>query len=303
MTGPTNEEDLMTTAFPAFVSVDWLLEHIGDPGLRIVDATTIREAAPDGAVLLRGREAYDRGHIPDAVFAELFHGFNDAEPFIFTVPSQAKFAQAAGALGIGSDTTVVVYEQNPAAEPAHRADIWAARLWWQLRYEGFDRVAVLEGGLKAWTDAGQPLSSAPGQYPPALFEGVRRPALIATREEVASTRGSADTVLIDALPPHIFAGQSPASSPPGHIPGAVNVYFGDLADKDSGHLLPRARLDAIFDPIGALDPARRVITYCGNGPAAAWDALILHHAGRPDVAVYDGSLRDWKSDSNAPLEI
>ena len=87
----------------------------------------------------------------------------------------------------------------------------------------------------------------------------------------------------------------------GHIPGSVNVFFGTLSDPQTQNLLDPVALKEIFAPTGALDPARKVITYCGGGIAATWVAFALAHAGREDVAGYDGSRHEWASDPSLPL--
>ena len=155
------------------ISVDWLAEHLDDPGLVVLDATTHLPIPKEGPYVPEsGRATFDAEHIPGAHFAELLTDFADTEaPGPWTVPSSEVFAAAAGALGIGPGVTVVIYDQH--------SGFWATRLWWHLRLEGFDDVAVLDGGLTAWKAAGHPVTDRPSPAPrPAEFVARRRPELL-----------------------------------------------------------------------------------------------------------------------------
>ncbi|HST40668.1 MAG TPA: rhodanese-like domain-containing protein, partial [Conexibacter sp.] len=143
-----------TPRLPALIDAAALDAHRDEPGLLIFDATVLLQRPPEGGPyeVLSGRAGYDAGHVPGAAFADLAGALSDPDaPRSFTLPSAERFAAAAGALGIGPDSHVVVYAQE--------ATMWATRLWWLLRYFGFDAVSVLDGGLPAWTAAGLPLST------------------------------------------------------------------------------------------------------------------------------------------------
>ena len=129
---------------PPIVSVKWLHDHLGDPNLRVIDATTVLAHGPDQHYHNRGEEIYEAAHIPGAVFADLVDEFNDSDEVLSMVPSQAKFEAAAGRAGISEGNRVVVYDtaEDDSHEPG--VSVWASRLWWQLRYEGFDDVSVLD---------------------------------------------------------------------------------------------------------------------------------------------------------------
>lgn len=286
---------------PYLVDTEWLAQRLDDPNLRIIDATTFLKFKEGGADLISGRSTYEEGHIPGAVFADLITEFSDpASPFPVTAASHKRFAEAAGQLGVGEGTYVVVYDQGTPSGSRHSSSIWASRLWWQFRLEGFDDVAVLAGGFAKWKEEGRPVSTEPSRYPPARFVGRRRPELLATLADVKAALGDRSVVLIDSLSPEDHLGRTNHYPRNGHIPGSVNVFFGALADPKTHQLLSTDALREIFIPTGALDPTRKVITYCG-GVAATWVALALAHLGREDVAVYDGSRNEWASDPSLPL--
>ncbi|MFC8526065.1 sulfurtransferase [Nocardia sp. NPDC057227] len=284
----------MSEELPASVSVSWLRDHLGEPGLVVVDASTHLTLPASGAYTVEpGRATYAAEHIPGALFADLLTDFADpdsAQPW--TVPTSARFAAAAGALGIGDGTRVVVYDQHDG--------YWATRFWWQLRLEGFDAVAVLDGGLPAWRAAGNPVTDEPAVAAPATFTAHRRPELLRSTREVLAAVDDEKTVIVNVLDPETYRGERSSYARNGHIPGSVNVPVALIRDA-SGELKPVAELRALFAEAGLLDPAITPVTYCGGGIAATGVAHALALAGRDDVAVYDGSLTAWTADESLPL--
>ncbi len=275
----------------SLVSVDWLHQNLDDPDLVVLDCTVIVEADENGALReLNGRSQYEAGHIPTAGFADLLGPLSDPDsPVNFTVPPPERLVAAFEALGIDDDSRVVLYDAN--------FGVWAARVWWLLRWIGFDRAALLDGGLTAWTAAGHPLSIDPVQRPAGQLTLSLRPALIADQAEVRASLEDPSTRLIDAMPGAHFRGDFAMYERPGHIPGAINVPATLLRD-ESGLYRSRDELEMLFDG----DRDARTITYCGGGISAAADAFILTRLGFEDVAVYDGSLQEWTADPDNPLE-
>jgi thiosulfate/3-mercaptopyruvate sulfurtransferase len=282
---------------PIVVGGAWLQERLEDPRLRLLDATTHLRFPTDGGIELRpGRDSYEREHIPGAVFADLMGDLADPDaPQPITVPSPDRFAAAMGALGVGPDTYVVVYDQFDASRGPEHYQLWAPRLWWHLRLEGFDAVAVLDGGLGAWKSEGRPVTDAPSRpYPRADFVARRRPHLLASTADVQEGVDDPGTVLINALSPEAFAA--------GRIPSSRNVPFATLVDPQTGRFRDPDATRAAFADLGALDVDRRAVTYCGGGIAATVAALALARLGREDVAVYDGSMTAWTADPDRPVE-
>ncbi|HWV84285.1 MAG TPA: sulfurtransferase [Capillimicrobium sp.] len=282
---------------PLLVDGDWLQARLDDPNLRLLDATThLKFPGPDEVILTPGRESYEREHIPGAVFADLLGDLADPDaPLPITVPPSDLFAERIGALGVGEGTYVVVYDQFDASRGPEYYQFWAPRLWWHLRLEGFDRVAVLDGGLGLWKQEGRPVTGEPSPgYPPATFVPRRRPELLVSTDEVAAAIDDPDTVTINALSPEAYEAA--------RVPGSDNVFFGWLVDPQTGRFKPVEELRAAFEGTGALDPGKRPVTYCGGGIAATVAALALARLGREDVAVYDGSMTAWTADGSRPVE-
>jgi thiosulfate/3-mercaptopyruvate sulfurtransferase len=276
-----------------------LSEELGDPALRVLDATVNLVRPPQGGpyVVQSGHDAYLAGHIPGAAFADVSGEMSDpASPYPFAVPSPERFAAAAGRLGIGAGTRVVTYSQH--------SPMWATRLWWLLRYFGFDDVGVLDGGLAAWSAAGLELQAGERVYAPATFDSRPRVELLADIDEVRGVAGGERSAcLVNALAPEVFRGEGPSSyARPGRIPGSVSAYWGELLDPASGRFLEPERLRAKLTRSGVLD-AGEVIAYCGGGISATVDLFALSLLDRQDARLYDGSLTEWTAHPELPVEL
>lgn len=279
------------------VSTDWLARHLDDPALRIFDAT-VHLAAPTQAggewSQTSGRPDYLAAHIPGAAFADIIDELSEPDGGWFTKPSPERFAAAAGRLGIGAQTAVVVYA----------ADVfWATRLWWLLLANGFDNVAVLDGGINKWRAEGRPTMAGAESYPPAQFTGTPRPELFAELDEVKQVveRGRGGCLINSLSPQDFHATETISYARPGRIPGSRHVFVAALLNPADGTFRPVPELRELFAEVQA-EPGRK-ITYCGGGIAATGDALALRLLGETDVAIYDGSLREWTSDPALPLEV
>jgi thiosulfate/3-mercaptopyruvate sulfurtransferase len=274
----------------SLVSTDWLAAHLDDPDVVLLDCTVYLKPADGGGLRsVSGRANFDAGHIPGAGFADLTTALCDAESSLrFVVPSPEQFAGAMGALGVGDDTLVVLYDNNMS--------MWAARVWWMLRWVGFDNAALLDGGQKLWAAEGRPLSTEPAPQRSASLTPRPRPDLIADRDDVLQAMDESDTCLIDALGEAQYRGEQDTYGRVGHIPGASNTPAIGLLD-DAGRYRSTAELAAMFEG----DHSARTITYCGGGIAASSDAFVMTRLGFTDVAVYTASLQEWAADPTNPL--
>ncbi|MEO8159329.1 MAG: sulfurtransferase [Betaproteobacteria bacterium] len=289
----------MTQGFarPEFlVETDWLATHLEDPSVRVLDCTTHLPALPDNSyyTVRPGREDFLQSHIPGAAFVDMDDAVADTTaPFHFMLPSATRFAQAMSALGIDRDTLVVSYS---AAN-----HWWASRMWWMLRVFGHDRAAVLNGGFQKWRKEGRGTESGtPRPRAAAHFEA--RPArreMVATREDVLTAIGDADTCTVNALRPDQHAGTGGVYyGRRGHIKGSVNLAAAATVD-DGGVYRSAQDLRRMF-AVALSKPA--IITYCGGGIAATADTLVLTMLGHDNVKLYDASLSEWARDPALPME-
>jgi len=274
------------------LTTEWLSQHLDDPDVVLLDCSVC--TLPDDEFGFRnvsGRADYDKGHIPTAGFADLKGDLCDINsPIEFAVPTPEQFCSAMGALGVGDDTRVVLYDTTYSA--------WAARVWWMLRWVGFDQAALLNGGLKAWTDEGQPISTEPVTRPARHLTPAPRPELIADRDEVLASIDDEDVCLIDTMPGEFYRGEASLYARPGHIPGASNINGLDLLD-DNGRFRPDDELAAMHNG----DHNAHTITYCGGGIMASSNAFIMTRLGFTNVAVYTASLQEWAADPANPMVV
>ena len=244
-----------------------------------------------------GPAAYRAGHIPGAVHAALDAdlagpktGVGGRHPIPPVEALEALFSR----LGIGPGTQVAVYDQD--------IGMFAARLWWMLRYLGHDEVALVDGGWATWTREGRPSRTGDEPRAGATFHAAVRPGMRASLNEVAQRTGDADWLLVDARAPERFEGRvEPIDRAAGHIPGAVDHHFRTNAAED-GTLLPAAVLRERFARLlGGRDP-ERVVMYCGSGVTACHNLLAMERAGLPGARLFPGSWSEWSLDPSRPVE-
>jgi thiosulfate/3-mercaptopyruvate sulfurtransferase len=267
------------------VSVDWLAANLTDPGLRIADVRWSLAGPP-------GRERYARGHVRGAVFLDAERELSSPGegPGRHPVPSATKLAAILGRSGIGDEHVVVAYDDAGGSI--------AARLWWLYRHFGHDgNCAVLDGGITAWTDAGNGLTTDVPAHPVATWTpGTPADDLVGT-DEVAAMLGG-DALLLDARAAERYRGETEPIDPrAGHIPGAVSAPFMSNLGADGRFLAPDA-LRARYVSLGADE--RPVVAYCGSSLSATHDLLAMALAGVDGGRLYEGSWSHWSSDPSRP---
>jgi thiosulfate/3-mercaptopyruvate sulfurtransferase len=260
------------------ISTDWLEEHLRDADLRILDCHARSRPRADGRghVFESGCDHYDRGHIPGAVFADLVGELSRHDTELpLMLPGPEQFAAAMGGYGVGDGVRVVLYDAS--------IGLWAARVWWMLRAYGFTAASVLDGGWRKWRLEGRPVSMDVPAPAPARFVPRPQLGLNASRADVRSALADPAARVVNALEPALDSIEGSGS-----LPGVA------LVDPETNAFLPRERLRELAEETGLL-AARRVVTYCDAGALASLDALMLSLVGRTDVAVYDGSLAEWRA--------
>ncbi|MEM9208056.1 MAG: sulfurtransferase [Pseudomonadota bacterium] len=274
----------------SLVSTEWLAANLDDPDLVVLDCSVIVSANERGEIMTEsGRARYLEAHIPGAGFADLKGDLVDSESSLgYAVPAPEAFAAAMAALGVGDNSRVVLYDRGETA--------WAARVWWMLRWIGFDNAALLDGGLPAWEAEGRSVSAELPKREPASLSVDTRPELIADREDVFAAIDDASVSLIDALPAAQYRGEQVMYARPGHIESAVNVPVFSMLN-ESGQFRPATELRALFDG----RTRERNVTYCGGGIAASSVAFVMTRLGYKDVAVYTASLQEWAADPANPM--
>ncbi|CAN7338362.1 3-mercaptopyruvate sulfurtransferase [Phenylobacterium sp. LjRoot219] len=263
------------------VTPSWLAARLGDPDVQVVDATWYMPGETGD-----GRADHAAGHIPGAVFFDIDAIADQASELPHMLLTPEAFAQAAGALGLRREATVVVYDA--------RNMFSAPRVWWTLRIMGFPNVVVLDGGLSRWRAEGHPVETGAAAPAPTRLAAAFRPELVRDVESVRGHLATGDAQLVDARGAARFRGEAPeprAGVRSGHMPGAKNLPWGDLIAAD-GTMKPTEALRAAFEGAG-VDLDKPIVTTCGSGVTAAVLALGLARLGREETPVYDGSWTEW----------
>ncbi len=270
------------------VDADWLQARLGEPAVKIVDASWYLPAQKRDP-----KAEYRAGHIPGAVFYDQDAIADLTSGLPHTIPSPPVFAAAMGELGLADTDTIVVYD-GPGI-------FSAPRVWWLLRSFGAQNVFVLDGGLDGWKAEGRPLSSDPASSAPAVFNARFNEAAVTTFDAMTDIVASGARQIADARGPGRFTGDEAEPRPgmrSGHMPGARNLPSGVFSE--NGRLKPLAELRKIIEDAG-IDMGKPVVTTCGSGVTAAIITLSLQSLGHDDNTLYDGSWSEWGSRADTAI--
>ncbi|KAG5245385.1 thiosulfate/3-mercaptopyruvate sulfurtransferase [Salix suchowensis] len=284
------------------VSADWLHANLGEPDLKVVDASWYMPDEQRNPI-----KEYQVAHIPGALFFDIDGIADRTTNLPHMLPSEEAFAAAASALGIENKDGIVVYDGKGIFS--------AARVWWMFLVFGHEKVWVLDGGLPRWRASGYDVESSAssdailkvsaaseavekvyqGQtVGPITFQAKFQPRLVWTFEQVKQNIEDKTHQHIDARSKARFDGTAPEPRKgikSGHVPGSKCIPFPQMLDA-SQTLLPADELKKWFDKEG-ISLESPVILSCGTGVTACVLALGLHRLGKLDVAVYDGSWTEW----------
>jgi thiosulfate/3-mercaptopyruvate sulfurtransferase len=272
------------------VTADWLAGNLGAPGLVILDASYF--LPPEGK---NAREEYEKAHIPGAVFFDIEAVADPDNPLPHMLPSAALFEEIAAALGVSNDSQVVVYDAKPGFS--------APRAWFTFRYFGHDKVAILDGGLKAWLAEGRPVESGGVEPARGAFSASAKQAWLRDKAAIAANLESRAEQVVDARAAERFEGRAPEPRPglrAGHIPGSRNVPWDALVQENGSFRAP-AQIARIFADAG-VDLEKPVVTSCGTGVTACTLAFGLHLTGHEVAGVYDGSWVEWGGAEDTEIE-
>ncbi|MDD5176687.1 MAG: sulfurtransferase [Sterolibacterium sp.] len=246
-----------------------------------------------------GAQAYAKAHIPGALFLHLDRdlsgpktGRNGRHP----LPAPESFARRMAQCGVSTNTQVIAYDNE--------GSIFAARLWWLLRWLGHRNVAVLNGGLAGWKRAKLPLDDAKPTVAPTRFvaqPGMESPAPV-DAEYVLTHLETSNMLLVDARSPERFRGENETLDlVGGHIPGAINRFHFDNLDDSGCFFKPAGELRTEFETLLGGRDAHSVVQQCGSGVTACHNLLAMELAGLSGSRLYAGSWSEWCSDPERPV--
>ncbi len=272
------------------VTPSWLAGRLHDAAVVIVDAT-LPPVGVSPKVDTRAR--YLAQHIPGAIFFDIEELSDHSNPLPHMLPPPDVFSRSLSALGIGDEMDIIIYEQEGVFS--------GPRAWWMLKTVGAQNIYLLDGGLRAWIDAGLPTDFGEVHRPPAAFHDKLDQDAVKDFSQVQAMIAAHGQIL-DARSAGRFAGTLPEPRPgisPGHMPGAISIPFTELVAE--GRLKGAEELRRIFAAKG-VDVTRPVTTTCGSGVTAAVIALGLEVAGAKQVSLYDGSWAEYGAHPEAVIE-
>ena len=248
-----------------------------------------------------GDQQYLDSHIASAVRANLDQHLSAAAADDASsggrhpLPSRRAFATWLGSVGFGNAMQAVVYDRQGVN--------YCGRLWWMLKWAGHENVAVLDGGLQAWSTVGGALSRGPEITQPAQTFSLREPrAMLASTQQVADALGRSTQTIVDARATPRYRGEvEPLDPVAGHIPGALNRPFSLNIGAD-GRFKDAASLRVDFEALLDGRDAGSVVHHCGSGVSAVPNVLAMEIAGLGRQALYAGSWSEWCSDPARPVE-
>jgi thiosulfate/3-mercaptopyruvate sulfurtransferase len=268
-------------------TAEWLAENLGRPGFGVLDLRW----RPDGS----GHRLYATGHIPGATYidwrTDLVEQEEESDALLLAGP--IRVAETLARVGIGNGMVAVIYDDT--------AGSYAARAWWTMRVYGFDSARILVGGIEAWRDLGQPISTAAELRPPTTFTPRLAGRTRLTASDIRQLLGSPQVQLLDARAPSEFAGHAGSTRRLGHIPGALNVPASATTELRTGRFRSAEELRSQLRKVG-IDLRRRIVCYDSVGLGACKLAFALTLLGCDDVAVYDGGWVEWGDRLDLPVE-
>ena len=271
------------------VSTSWLMAHLKDPDLRLLDASWyLTDMARNGC------EEYNNAHIPGARFFDIDEVSDHRSELPHMVPPVEKFMSRVRAMGVGDGHQIVVYDGAGLFS--------AARVWWLFQLMGHSDIAVLDGGLPKWQAEGHPTEDMAPVIRDRHMTVRRQNQMVRDVTQVSAAAKLGDYEIIDARAATRFAGTAPeprAGLRSGHIPGSKNVCYRDLLRSDNTMKDPDVLRQVFVD--AGFDLAKPAITSCGSGVTAAILNLAMQRIGKTNHSLYDGSWSEWGMSPTLPV--
>lgn len=271
------------------VDTQWVLEHHKDPNVRVVE------------VDYDPTSNYNQGHIPGSVLFDWKADLNDQVNR--DILSKEQLESLLGRNGVSNDTWIILYGDFN--------NWFAAYAFWDLKYYGVENVKLMNGGRKKWLLEDRPLTKDIPTYDKTAFKASEPDVKIRVlKDEVIQALKREGKVLVDVRGPKEFSGEilAPPEYPTeqaqrgGHIPGALNIPWGQAVNDADGTFKGRSDLEALYQSKGVV-PQKEVIAYCRIGERSSHTWFVLTYLlGYPNVKNYDGSWTEWGNSIRIPIE-
>lgn len=275
---------LAAAAQPLLTPVE-LSAALKDSNVRVID--------------IRDPKAYGAQHIGGAVSAP-YGAWRGPASNPGELPDLPKLTALVQKLGLTPQTHAVVVSTGADATDFGAA----ARVYWTLKVLGLKELSVLNGGAKAWAQAGLPQGTAPATVAASSYQPKIDTSLIASKDEVRAQVESGKANLVDSRPAAFFNGETrhQAAAVPGTLKGAVNVEHTKWFAPGSSTFVGSDEAKKIAASI-ALNPQQETVAFCNTGHWAATDWFALSEvAGQKNVKMYPGSMVEWSRDGSLPMD-
>lgn len=266
------------------VDTDWILEHLEDDSVRLLDISNNIAAFVDG-------------HLPGAEFLDWQEDLtNPDDSTSGQIATAEQLAELLSRLGIENDDTIVLYDNT--------RNLFAARAYWVLKYYQHEDVRLYNGGTVKWEEDGQDLVTDFIELEPSEYEvGEADPDIRTDWQYVVDHIDDPATLTCDTRSPDEYLGSDVRSDRGGHIPGAINLEWVHAVNVEDGTFKSFEELDELFTAAG-FDPDKEIITYCQTGVRGAHTWFVLSELlGYPEVRNYDGSWEEYGNNEDSPVEL
>jgi len=252
---------------------------------------------PDTCVIdLSSPERYQFEHIPTAISLDYSSIVKNTPPILGLIPDATEFERALSERGISPDSYIVAYDSEGSGK--------AARLLWTLEIAGHKKMSLLNGGINAWKKQNKPTTTKIPEIIQSIYKlSFHNQEGVADAEEILTQLVDAKTCVLDVRSKDEYLGKDIRAKRPGHIPGAVNLDWIELKDKNNPlHLKPENELQQMLETIG-ITKEKNIITHCQSHHRSALMYVTLKSLGFEKVKGYPGSWSDWANRDDTPIEI
>lgn len=239
---------------------------------------------------------FDTHYIPGSVLVEPAELMSGVKPAVGKLPTKEELDTLFSRIGLNADKHVVVYDDEGGG--------WAGRLIWTLDIIGHKNYSYLDGGLSAWLKTGFPLSNMTTDHSmpePTNYSVNIREELLVSKDKVLTSIDDVEYIVWDARALEEFNGSKVTALRNGHIPGAANLNWLDLQDRENDlRLKPLPEIERQLNVLG-ISKDKKVITHCQTHHRSGLTYLVGKALGY-DIRAYDGSWSEWGNDTQVPIE-
>ena len=270
----------MSVDLPLVIEPSELKSHLNNDDILIID--------------LSSPATYVQYHIPGAIYLNYEWIVRIEQPRMGLLPTEEQFTNVLSSLGLTKNKHVVVYDDEGGGR--------ACRFLWTLEIAGHKNYSILNGGIQAWSNHRNEISSKITYLSPSEYQAKMNFETVATRQFILDHLSDENVVILDARSPDEYNGIKVFAQRGGHIPGAVNIEWTDAMDKEHEKCFkPEKELRMLLESKG-ITPDKTIVTHCQTHHRSAHTYIMLKSLGYENVKGYPGSWSDWGNEPNTPIE-